>query len=267
MLRPREVLSEIHLLRAVPRARQRTRASKGLHDKDGAVQRQPARHQSRRAAPPRREDLGDARRLRKAGDAVRRRLALVIVDKPRCAPAPGHRICKRLHEVVHLPEAGGRSTSRQIETGVLTDVLAMPFRRSRIYGPCSRAGTRSTCAGPVRAGPYQTAKKRGLVVGLGPAGYNAGALPGERRVRRGSASTGLKIEPLARRPSTGTETAAPRARFATGGEIYRPLDQPRARGVRRRVGVRRHHRSGGTRTFLTLPAPLTLGAAARASRM
>ena len=89
------------LLRAVPRARQGF-LLEGIARQGRHGQRQPARHQPRRLSA-RREDLGDAhaaqgRRCgRRAGARDRRQ-----PDVPR------HRTpdLQRLHEVVHLPEAG-----------------------------------------------------------------------------------------------------------------------------------------------------------------
>ena len=101
--------------------------------------------------------------LRKRGDAIGA-LAIVMVDNPMC-PGTGHRICNdcmkaciyQKQEPVNIP---------QIETGVLTDVLELPWG-VEIYGLLTRWNPLN-----VRrpyALPYNG--KNVLVVGLGPAGY------------------------------------------------------------------------------------------------
>src|SRR5918994_1831261 len=165
--------------------------------------------------------------LRKAGDAVGA-LALVIIDNPMC-PGTGHRICNdcmkaciyQKQEPVNIP---------QIETGVLTDVLNMPWG-VEIYGLLTRWNPLN-----VRrpyAMPYNG--RNVLVVGLGPAGYTLA----HYLLNEGFgviAIDGLKIEPLPEDvtghqrvigsdssvPSGASEPPRP---IANWSEIYRPLDE------------------------------------------
>ncbi len=160
------------------------------------------------------EKISEMHALRKAGDPIGA-LALVVVDNPMC-PGTGHRICNdcmkscifQKQEPVNIP---------QIETGVLTDVLGMPFG-VEIYGLLTRWNPLN-----VRrpfALPYNG--KNVLVVGLGPAGYTLA----HYLVNEGFGVVGidgLKIEPLAE-DITGTDTTPPRA-IRDWSEIYRPLDE------------------------------------------
>src|SRR5207237_5311985 len=133
------------------------------------------------------EKISEMHTLRKSGDAVGA-LALVIVDNPMC-PGTGHRICNdcmkaciyQKQEPVNIP---------QIETGVLTDVLEMPWG-VEIYGLLTR-WTPLNVRRP-SALPYNG--KNVLVVGLGPAGYTLAHF----LVNEGLGVVGidgLKIEPL-----------------------------------------------------------------------
>jgi NAD(P)H-flavin reductase/NADPH-dependent glutamate synthase beta subunit-like oxidoreductase len=192
--------------------RDKDSCSKGLYDKGGAVSVNPLGISL--DGCPLDEKISEMHALRKAGDAVGA-LALVIVDNPMC-PGTGHRICNdcmksciyQKQEPVNIP---------QIETGVLTDVLAMPFG-VEIYGLLTRWNPLN-----VRrpyALPYNG--KNVLVVGLGPAGYTLA----HYLVNEGFGVVGvdgLKIEPL---PAdiTGTGTTAPRP-IRDWSEIYRPLDE------------------------------------------
>ncbi len=210
-MRPREVLSEIHYC-VLCHERDKDSCSKGLHDKDGTVSVNPLGISL--DGCPLDEKISEMHALRKAGDAIGA-LALVIVDNPMC-PGTGHRICNdcmksciyQKQEPVNIP---------QIETGVLTDVLGMPFG-VEIYGLLTRWNPLN-----VRrpyALPYNG--KNVLVVGLGPAGYTLS----HYLVNEGFGVVGidgLKIEPLAD-DITGTETAAPRP-IRDWSEIYRPLDE------------------------------------------
>ena len=167
--------------------------------------------------------------LRKAGDAIGA-LALVMLDNPMC-PGTGHRICNdcmksciyQKQEPVNIP---------QIETGVLTDVLQLPWG-VEIYGLLTRWNPLN-----VRrpyALPYNG--KNILVVGLGPAGYTLA----HYLVNEGFGVVGidgLKIEPL---PAdiVGTERSAPRADPRLERDLS-PARRPRARRLRRRVRIRHH---------------------------
>jgi NADPH-dependent glutamate synthase beta subunit-like oxidoreductase/NAD(P)H-flavin reductase len=160
------------------------------------------------------EKISEMHTLRKDGDAIGA-LALVVVDNPMC-PGTGHRICNdcmksciyQKQEPVNIP---------QIETGVLTDVLGLPFG-VEIYGLLTRWNPLN-----VRrpyALPYNG--KKVLVVGLGPAGYTLA----HYLVNEGFGVVGidgLKIEPLPE-DITGTDRSAPQA-IRDWREIYRPLDE------------------------------------------
>jgi NADPH-dependent glutamate synthase beta subunit-like oxidoreductase/NAD(P)H-flavin reductase len=124
----------------------------------------------------------------RAGGAAIAALAMVMIDNPMC-PGTGHRICNdcmrgcifQKQDPVNIP---------QIETGVLTDVLFLPWG-FEIYSLLTRWN-------PIHvrrpmALPYNG--KNVLVVGLGPAGYTLAhylANEGFGVV----AIDGLKIEPL-----------------------------------------------------------------------
>jgi len=210
-MRPREVLSEIHYC-VLCHERDKDSCSKGLHDKDQKIVVNPLGIAL--DGCPLDEKISEMHALRKVGDAVGA-LALVVLDNPMC-PGTGHRICNdcmksciyQKQEPVNIP---------QIETGVLTDVLGLPFG-VEIYGLLTRWNPLN-----VRrpyALPYNG--KNILVVGLGPAGYTLA----HYLVNEGFGVVGidgLKIEPLAE-DLTGTETTAPRP-IREWKEIYRPLDE------------------------------------------
>ncbi len=210
-MQPREVLSEIHYC-VLCHERDKDSCSKGLHDKGGKVSVNPLGIELEGC--PLDEKISEMHTLRKDGDAIGA-LALVVVDNPMC-PGTGHRICNdcmksciyQKQEPVNIP---------QIETGVLTDVLGLPFG-VEIYGLLTRWNPLN-----VRrpyALPYNG--KKVLVVGLGPAGYTLA----HYLVNEGFGVVGidgLKIEPLPE-DITGTESAAPRA-IRDWREIYRPLDE------------------------------------------
>jgi NADPH-dependent glutamate synthase beta subunit-like oxidoreductase/NAD(P)H-flavin reductase len=207
---PREVLSEIHYC-VLCHERDKDSCSKGLHEKDGRVAVNPLGISL--DGCPLDEKISEMHALRKAGDAVGA-LALVVVDNPMC-PGTGHRICNdcmksciyQKQEPVNIP---------QIETGVLTDVLSLPWG-VEIYGLLTRWNPLN-----VRrpfALPYNG--KNVLVVGLGPAGYTLA----HYLVNEGFGVVGvdaLKIEPL---PDdiVGSEVEAPRP-IRDWSEIYQPLD-------------------------------------------
>ena len=172
--------------------------------------------------------------LRKRGDAIGA-LAIVIVDNPMC-PGTGHRICNdcmkaciyQKQDPVNIP---------QIETGVLTDVLNLPWG-VEIYGLLTRWNPLN-----IRrpyALPYNGHNV--LVVGLGPAGYTLA----HYLLNEGFgvvAIDGLKIEPLPDELTGRTRGRPPRP-IRDWSEIYQPLDAAHARGLRRRLRVR-HHRALG----------------------
>ena len=208
---PREVVSEIHYC-VLCHERDKDSCSKGLRDKAGAILPNPLGV----ALPgcPLDEKVSEMHMVRKAGDAIGA-LAIVVVDNPMC-PGTGHRICNdcmkaciyQKQEPVNIP---------QIETGVLTDVLNMPWG-VEIYGLLTRWNPLN-----VRrpyALPYNG--RNILVVGLGPAGYTLS----HYLLNEGFgvvAIDGLKIEPLPE-AWTGNDAHAPRP-IAQWSDIYRALDE------------------------------------------
>jgi NADPH-dependent glutamate synthase beta subunit-like oxidoreductase/NAD(P)H-flavin reductase len=206
----REVLSEIHYC-VLCHERDKDSCSKGLHDKTGKVASNPLGIELNGC--PLDEKISEMHMLRKQGDAIGA-LALVVVDNPMCA-GTGHRICNdcmksciyQKQDPVNIP---------QIETGVLTDVLQMPWG-VEIYGLLTRWNPLNVRR--PHALPYNG--KNILVVGLGPAGYTLA----HYLVNEGFGVVGidgLKIEPL---PDdlVGTASEAPRP-IRDWSEIYRELD-------------------------------------------
>jgi NADPH-dependent glutamate synthase beta subunit-like oxidoreductase/NAD(P)H-flavin reductase len=209
-MKSREVLSEIHYC-VLCHERDKDSCSKGLHDKSGKVTVNPLGIELHGC--PLDEKISEMHTLRKAGDPIGA-LALVAIDNPMC-PGTGHRICNdcmksciyQKQEPVNIP---------QIETGVLTDVLGLPWG-VEIYGLLTRWNPLN-----VRrpyALPYNG--RNVLVVGLGPAGYTLA----HYLVNEGCGVVGidgLKIEPLPV-SLTGTGTQPPEP-VRDWSEIYRQLD-------------------------------------------
>ena len=207
----RENLSEIHYC-VICHEREKDSCSKGLRDKEGKVTANPL------GIPlngcPLDEKISEMHVVRKHGDAIGA-LAIVAIDNPMC-PGTGHRICNdcmksciyQKQEPVNIPQA---------ETGVLTDVLNMPWG-VEIYQLLTRWNPLN-----VRrpyALPYNG--RNVLVVGLGPAGYTLT----HYLLNEGFgvvAVDGLKIEPLPK-ALTGTADTPPRP-VEQWSEIYRPLDE------------------------------------------
>jgi len=208
----REVLSEIHYC-VLCHERDKDTCSKGIRDKEGTVATNPL------GIPlpgcPLDEKISEMHMLRKRGDAIGA-LAIVVVDNP-MVPGTGHRICNdcmkaciyQKQEPVNIP---------QIETGVLTDVLQMPWG-VEIYGLLTRWN-------PLNSNrPYalEYNGKNVLVVGLGPAGYTLS----HYLLNEGFgvvAIDGLKIEPLPDDITGDWPLHAPRP-IREWSEIYRPLDE------------------------------------------
>ncbi len=216
-MRPREVLSEIHYC-VLCHERDKDSCSKGLHERGPGPEPATKVAVNPLGIPldgcPLDEKISEMHALRKAGDAIGA-LALVVVDNPMC-PGTGHRICNdcmkaciyQKQEPVNIP---------QIETGVVTDVLQMPWG-VEIYGLLTRWNPLN-----VRrpyALPYNG--KNVLVVGLGPAGYTLA----HYLVNEGFGVVGidgLKIEPLPER-IVGTDRRAPEP-IRDWDSIYRRLDE------------------------------------------
>lgn len=208
---PREVLSEIHYC-VLCHEREKDSCSKGIRDKAGTVSVNALGIPL--AGCPLDEKISEMHTVRKHGDAIGA-LAIVAIDNPMC-PGTGHRICNdcmkaciyQKQEPVNIP---------QVETGVLTDVLALPFG-VEIYGLLTRWNPLNI-ARPY-ALPYNG--RNVLVVGLGPAGYTLA----HYLLNEGFgvvAIDGLKIEPL---PGdlTGADGQPPRP-VRDWSELYAPLDE------------------------------------------
>jgi NADPH-dependent glutamate synthase beta subunit-like oxidoreductase len=109
------------------------------------------------------EKISEMHLLKRQGDPIAA-LALVCVDNPMAA-GTGHRICNdcmksciyQKQDPVNIP---------QIETGVLTDALALPWG-FEIYALLTRWNPLNVA----RPYPMPYNGKNVLVVGLGPAGY------------------------------------------------------------------------------------------------
>lgn len=118
-------------------------------------------------------------------------LAMTMVDNPMC-PATGHRICNdcmkaciyQKQDPVNIP---------QVETGILTDVLALPWG-VEIYDLLTRWN-------PLRRDQWVAKSYNGLkvlIMGMGPAGFSLA----HHLLMEGCAvvgTEGLKIEPLPKR--------------------------------------------------------------------
>lgn len=136
---------------------------------------------------PLEEKISEMHLLKKEGRTIAA-LAMIMVDNPMC-PATGHRICNdcmkaciyQKQDPVNIPQA---------ETGILTDVLALPWG-VEIYDLLTRWN-------PLRqtqwvAKPYNGLKV--LIMGMGPAGFTLA----HHLLMEGFAvvgADGLKIEPL-----------------------------------------------------------------------
>ena len=102
--------------------REKDSCSKGLHDREGNLQRNPLGIKT--AGCPLDEKISEMHLMKKHGDSIAS-LALVTIDNPMCA-GTGHRICNdcmegcifQKQEPVNIPLA---------ETSVLTDVLDLPY--------------------------------------------------------------------------------------------------------------------------------------------
>ncbi|MEW6323051.1 MAG: FAD-dependent oxidoreductase [Acidobacteriota bacterium] len=206
-----EVLGEIHYC-VLCHERDKDTCSKGIRDKSGTVAENALGVPV--AGCPLDEKISEMHLLRKQGDAIGA-LAIVMVDNPMC-PGTGHRICNdcmkaciyQKQEPVNIP---------QIETGVLTDVLRLPWG-VEIYGLLARWNPLN--AARPYALPYNG--RNVLVVGLGPAGYTLS----HYLLNEGFgvvAVDGLKIEPLAD-DLVGGPGRPPRP-VRSWDEIYRPLDE------------------------------------------
>jgi NADPH-dependent glutamate synthase beta subunit-like oxidoreductase/NAD(P)H-flavin reductase len=202
-MNPREVLAETHYC-LLCHEREKDSCAKGFFDKTmGAFQRNPL------GVPltgcPLDEKISEMHQLRRAGDSIGA-LAIICVDNPMTA-GTGHRICNdcmkgcifQKQTPVNIPQA---------ETGVLTDVLDLPYG-FEIYSLLTRWNPLNFR----RPYPLPYNGKNVLVVGLGPAGYTLA----HHLLNEGFGVVGidgLKIEPA--------DTALTPLR--SYGEIRRELD-------------------------------------------
>jgi NADPH-dependent glutamate synthase beta subunit-like oxidoreductase/NAD(P)H-flavin reductase len=197
--------------------REKDSCSKGMHDKTGAVKKNPLG--AKLAGCPLHEKIGEMHVLRRDGESIGG-LAMICVDNP-MLPGTGHRICNdcmkgcifQKQDPVNIPQA---------ETGILTDVLDMPWG-FEIYGLLTRWNPLNR-ARPF-ALPYNG--KNVLVVGLGPAGYTLS----HHLLNAGFGVVGidgLKIEPLPA-PLVGGDAWPPRP-VERWTDVAVPLDGRRLAG-------------------------------------
>jgi NADPH-dependent glutamate synthase beta subunit-like oxidoreductase/NAD(P)H-flavin reductase len=208
----REVLDEVNYC-LYCHERDKDSCSKGLYERDGSLKRNPLGIALEGC--PLDEKISEMHVLQRDGDSIGA-LALVMIDNPMC-PGTGHRICNdcmkscifQKQEPVNIPQA---------ETGVLTDVLKLPYG-FEIYSLLTRWNPLN--AKRPHALPYNG--KNILVVGLGPAGYTlAHYLLNEGFGVVGI--DGLKIEPLNPALTGDGGSRVPRA-VRDIAEIESPLDQ------------------------------------------
>jgi len=208
----REVLDEVHYC-LYCHERDKDSCSKGLHERDGSLKRNPLGIALEGC--PLDEKISEMHVLERDGDSIAS-LAIVMIDNPMC-PGTGHRICNdcmkscifQKQEPVNIPQA---------ETGVLTDVLALPYG-FEIYALLTRWNPLN--AKRPHALPYNG--KNVLVVGLGPAGYTlAHYLLNEGFGVVGI--DGLKIEPLNAQLTGDGGSRVPQA-VADVREIESPLER------------------------------------------
>lgn len=194
----KEVLREIDYC-IICHPREKDSCAHGFRDADGKCKPNPL------GIPltgcPLEERISEMHLLRKRGAAIAA-LAMIMLDNPMC-PGTGHRICNdcmkgcifQKQTPVNIPQA---------ETGVLSDVLDLPFG-FEIYSLLTRFNPLN--AKRPYALPYNGVDV--LVVGLGPAGYAlAHYLTNEGFGVVGI--DGLKLEPLPAR-LTGEGRASPAA--------------------------------------------------------
>jgi NADPH-dependent glutamate synthase beta subunit-like oxidoreductase/NAD(P)H-flavin reductase len=182
---PREVLAEAHYC-LLCHEREKDSCAKGFPDpRTGTFQLNPLKVPL--TGCPLDEKISEMHAMRQRGDSVAA-LAIICVDNPMC-PGTGHRICNdcmkgcifQKQTPVNIP---------QIETGVLTDVLSLPYG-FEVYSLLTRwnpLNLRRPFALPYNG-------KNVLVVGMGPAGYTLA----HHLLNEGFGVVGidgLKIEPV-----------------------------------------------------------------------
>jgi NADPH-dependent glutamate synthase beta subunit-like oxidoreductase/NAD(P)H-flavin reductase len=195
---PREILNEVDYC-LYCNDREKDSCSTGLRDKQGVIKKNPLGIALNGC--PLDERISEMHVLKKGGDSLAA-LAMICVDNP-MLPGTGHRICNdcmkacvyQKQEPVNIP---------QTETGILTDVLKMPWG-FEIYSFLTRWNPLNRRR--PSALPYNG--KNVLIVGLGPAGYTLA----HHLVNEGFGVVGvdgLKIEPL-RADLLGADAWPPRA--------------------------------------------------------
>ena len=199
------------LLPVVPRAGEGFLFQGVLRRKDGLVAEKPAGHRPQ-GLPAGRKDLGDARAA--PGGRLHRRARPGLHRQPDVSrDRPPH--LQRLHEGVHLPEAGAGRHPPDRDRG--------PDRRSgaavgrgdlRLDDPLEPAQPGSSPRAPLR-------RQEGAGRGTGPRRLHPGALPPQRGLRR------RRHRRAQTRESPRPGPVDPRARCATHG------------GARRRYAARR----------------------------
>jgi NADPH-dependent glutamate synthase beta subunit-like oxidoreductase/NAD(P)H-flavin reductase len=181
---PRETLEEIYYC-IYCHERDKDSCSKG-YSKQGKIQRNPLGILLEGC--PLDEKISEAHLLKRRGEVIGA-LAVIMIDNPLCA-GTGHRICNdcmkscifQKQTPVNIP---------QIETGILTDVLNLPYG-FEIYSLLTRWNPLNAR----RPVPLRYNGKNVLVVGMGPAGYTlAHYLLNEGFGVVGI--DGLRVEPLA----------------------------------------------------------------------
>ena len=192
--------------------REKDSCSKGLRKKEGGFKANPLGVTL--GGCPLEQKISEMHVLRREGDALGA-LALIAIDNP-LLPGTGHRICNdcmkgcifQAQDPVDIPQA---------ETGILTDVLGMPwgFEVWSLLTRWNPLNARRPFALPHNG-------KNVLVVGLGPAGYTL-ALHLLNEGFGVVAVDGLKIEPLTAE-MTGSETVPPTP-VRDARELFRPLDR------------------------------------------
>ena len=181
---PRETLQEIYYC-IYCHERDKDSCSKG-YQKQGKIQDNPLG--IRLDGCPLDEKISEAHLLKRQGEVIGA-LAMIMIDNPMCA-GTGHRICNdcmkscifQKQTPVNIP---------QIETGILTDVLNLPYG-FEIYSLLTRWNPLNAR----RPVPLRYNGKNVLVVGMGPAGYTLS----HYLLNEGFGVVGiegLRVEPLA----------------------------------------------------------------------
>jgi NADPH-dependent glutamate synthase beta subunit-like oxidoreductase/NAD(P)H-flavin reductase len=209
---PRQITDEAHYC-IFCHERKKDSCSHGFVEKSGTLKPNPLGMPL--AGCPLDEKIGQMNALRADGESIGG-LAMVMIDNPMC-PGTGHRICNdcmrscifQKQTPVNIP---------QIETGVLTDVLFLPWG-FEIYSLFTRWNPLHVLR-PM-ALPYNG--RNVLVVGLGPAGYTLAhylANEGFGVV----AVDALKVEPLDEK-WIGSEDSAPLPIRDARATLWEQLDE------------------------------------------